>query len=583
MIDPVIRHIRSLESKMPIAEGKSSIFATSIGEFLVEKKSGELIITKKAPDCGLSAFSRCIIITLESAKERQRSISEHLDLHNIKHEFLIAHEGAGAPASWRHGKGAWGCLQSHRNALRQASTSIQGNVLILEDDARLVHDFHRQLTAILSDAPPWDALWLGGTLHRGENKKVPASKHLFSASFYSSHCILVNRSSAKALLERLDSIDMAADNAYNAMSRSGSRIYCPNNWISYQAEGFSFIQKKLRNAETDRHRFVSDKKSDAKVSILSIGTKRAGMARNSFCSFSRAMPNLLCEVLTTDEIAGTRCRIVKCKPGFESRRIKTRFIEHTDAALGVLVDDDTICTMPFESIEKILAGNDLALAADSCSTIESAIRFGTKRGSDAETKSAWLTKEEAEYTTETFKDCGKETHFNTGVIFYRDAPEVRAFCRVWQEEWTRFSKIDQFAFFRAQKITGIKITRLPERLHKRAKDNIDTSANILHFCSRKWKMKQLLESASIPWIEEKKKACCGGAFSFISSAGKVISGAAKGTAVLCTKQERHERLIACNACNYLSDDKKRCSLCSCPISRATRFKEKECPADRWKT
>lgn len=64
---------------------------------------------------------------------------------------------------WVSGGGAWGCMESHRQILRNCIIGGVDSVLVLEDDAEPSPDFMTRLPSILNNLPPnWDGIMLGG-------------------------------------------------------------------------------------------------------------------------------------------------------------------------------------------------------------------------------------------------------------------------------------------------------------------------------------------------------------------------------------------------------------------------------------
>lgn len=67
------------------------------------------------------------------------------------------------PEGWTKGRGAWGCLQSHRQVLEAAILDNVNSILVLEDDAVLVDDFESKVKKFLRAVPSdWEGLMLGG-------------------------------------------------------------------------------------------------------------------------------------------------------------------------------------------------------------------------------------------------------------------------------------------------------------------------------------------------------------------------------------------------------------------------------------
>ena len=100
-----------------------------------------------------------------------------------------------APAWFRAGNGAWGCLMSHVRAVQQALLDGVERVLLLEDDVVFHPRAPQWLERLMTEVPrDWDQLYLGGQ-HLKEATPVPGTPSVWRARN-------VNRTHAYALHRR---------------------------------------------------------------------------------------------------------------------------------------------------------------------------------------------------------------------------------------------------------------------------------------------------------------------------------------------------------------------------------------------
>lgn len=80
------------------------------------------------------------------------------------------------PAGWIHSDGAYGCLLSHIEVVREAQRSNATSVLIFEDDTVLDPDFQSKFASFSKEVPDdWDMLYFGA-LHKDEPAQI--SEHV---------------------------------------------------------------------------------------------------------------------------------------------------------------------------------------------------------------------------------------------------------------------------------------------------------------------------------------------------------------------------------------------------------------------
>jgi hypothetical protein len=112
------------------------------------------------------AFERVVVINLPRRQDRLARFFARLagNWPFIAPAQFAAMDGASLPmpASWKHGPGAWGCLQSHRAVLDAAISDGISSLLVLEDDAYPVTDLPQHAASFFAHVPgDWSCLMLG--------------------------------------------------------------------------------------------------------------------------------------------------------------------------------------------------------------------------------------------------------------------------------------------------------------------------------------------------------------------------------------------------------------------------------------
>jgi GR25 family glycosyltransferase involved in LPS biosynthesis len=101
----------------------------------------------------------------------QRKFAEH-GLNSVQRFPALDGDSIRLPASWAHTPGAYGCLLSHVQVVREARARGVSSVLIFEDDVAFADHLERKLSTYLDQLPAdWDMVFFGA-LHRDEPIKV---------------------------------------------------------------------------------------------------------------------------------------------------------------------------------------------------------------------------------------------------------------------------------------------------------------------------------------------------------------------------------------------------------------------------
>ena len=134
----------------------------------------------------MSAFTRAtasinqifpdkVCINLDRRIERWRQMQQKFQQHGIEavQRFTaIDGETSTIPANWPGTPGAYGCLRSHLEVVREARRLGLSNVLILEDDVVFDDQFERKFNESIHQLPAdWDMLFFGA-LHKDELIRV---------------------------------------------------------------------------------------------------------------------------------------------------------------------------------------------------------------------------------------------------------------------------------------------------------------------------------------------------------------------------------------------------------------------------
>lgn len=121
------------------------------------------------------AFPHKVCINLDRRPERwqnmQRKFAQHR-IRSVQRFSALDGDRLKLPANWVHTPGAYGCLLSHLQVVREARRLGMSSVLIFEDDVVFADQLERKFSATIEQLPPdWDMLFFGA-IHRDEPMKV---------------------------------------------------------------------------------------------------------------------------------------------------------------------------------------------------------------------------------------------------------------------------------------------------------------------------------------------------------------------------------------------------------------------------
>lgn len=112
-------------------------------------------------------FARVTVISLPERAARRTRLQQHLAAVGLDGgiTWMKAIKGleSDVPEGWNAGPGAWGCLQSQLQALREAQADKVASILILEDDVVFSPHTARCLPLLMAALPDdWGQFYLGG-------------------------------------------------------------------------------------------------------------------------------------------------------------------------------------------------------------------------------------------------------------------------------------------------------------------------------------------------------------------------------------------------------------------------------------
>lgn len=206
-------------------------------------------------------FSRVYVINCATRPDRLARVMEHLretgmaDPDKLTVFPAVVGEWTGFPADWHAGRGAWGCLQSHRRIMEDVLhvRAVGGrmaldSVLILEDDVFFTAGALEKLNTFMAAVPSdWGQIYLGGQ-HRHPTKPTDRPEVMRATSVHRTHAHAVSRRAVQRLYCHISYMSdyrgrcRHVDHQLELAHRRGDwPVYCPPKWIAGQDQGVSSI------------------------------------------------------------------------------------------------------------------------------------------------------------------------------------------------------------------------------------------------------------------------------------------------------------------------------------------------------
>lgn len=189
-------------------------------------------------------FSDIYCINLDERKDRWNDVVEDLktlELTQIKRYPAIKHE-----------RGAIGCRLSHVDIITQARDNGLDNVLILEDDIKVLPGKGDHISKALEElsAIDWEIFYFGATIAPGA-AVTPVTDHVARTNFaYTTHAYALNGKIFDHVLEAVKKYNVI-DVFYNEQVVNRGKAYIINPIRIVQRESYSDIEGKDTNYAKD--------------------------------------------------------------------------------------------------------------------------------------------------------------------------------------------------------------------------------------------------------------------------------------------------------------------------------------------
>lgn len=206
-------------------------------------------------------FNKVYVINCPHRPDRLKAVMEHLDETGmadiskvIVHRAIVG-DWTTCPADWNAGRGAWGCLASHRRLLEDVlhdrddrHTLITSNYLVLEDDVFFVDGALEKLNEFMEAVPnDWQQIYLGGQ-HSQPATKLPIPGVMLGNSINRTHAYALRETAYHRFYQHITyASDYRGTNKHIdhqlelAHRRKDWLVYCPEKWIAGQEAGSSNI------------------------------------------------------------------------------------------------------------------------------------------------------------------------------------------------------------------------------------------------------------------------------------------------------------------------------------------------------
>jgi lipopolysaccharide biosynthesis glycosyltransferase len=158
--------------------------------------------------------------------------------------------------------------------------------------------------------------------------------------------------------------------------------------------------------------------------------------------------NISTRLLTPEEIPVNNA--------FVSRYVKTHLIDWSPYKSTLFLDADILPCAPISDLWKYLEEAPIAMALDRLPTVGMCDHVSS---------------EEKSYTLKQVPPLS--THFNSGVMLFKNNEENQKLFTQWQCEWEIFQRQDQLALVRAIDRTKISVAHIPRPYNVSPRDSVD--------------------------------------------------------------------------------------------------------------
>lgn len=200
------------------------------------------------------AFPYRVCINLDRRPERWQRMRAKFERHGIgpvERFAALDGEALDIPADWAHTPGAYGCLRSHVEVVREARRRGAPSVLVFEDDVvfddELQKKFGRQIGQVPRD---WDMLYFGA-LHKDEPAQVSENVVRLTRS-NSTYAYALRETVFDAFVELNSRAEDVLDNNSFRLQRRFN-CYCFMPHLAWVETDYSDAQRRL-----ERHWYIQE-------------------------------------------------------------------------------------------------------------------------------------------------------------------------------------------------------------------------------------------------------------------------------------------------------------------------------------
>ena len=200
------------------------------------------------------AFPYKVCINLDRRPERWQQMLlkfEQHGIHSVRRFSALDGENLSVPAHWIHTRGAYGCLRSHTQVVREARELGISSVLIFEDDVVFDAQLQKKFSSYIEQLPPgWDMLFFGA-LHKDEPIKLSENIARLTRS-NSTYAYALRNTVFDAFIELNERAEDVLDNNSFILQQQFN-CYCFMPHLAWVETGYSDAQLRL-----ERHWYLQE-------------------------------------------------------------------------------------------------------------------------------------------------------------------------------------------------------------------------------------------------------------------------------------------------------------------------------------
>jgi GR25 family glycosyltransferase involved in LPS biosynthesis len=179
---------------------------------------------------------------VESWERLQAALTRH-DIRGVRRVSAVDGSRLELPATWRHSAGAYGCLLSHLQVVRDARICGLPSLLILEDDVLFDPSFSAKFPVFVRGLPAdWDMVFLGA-LHREDPVPVAESVVRIRRA-YSTYAYALRASIFDAFIAANERSPNQVD-VNNGVLQSNHNCYCFSPNLAWIESRYSPVQERM--------------------------------------------------------------------------------------------------------------------------------------------------------------------------------------------------------------------------------------------------------------------------------------------------------------------------------------------------